>query len=154
MIWTLPYELEYRIVRPDSNVRWIRERAFPIRDTEGLVNRIAHVTEDVTERQQREMLLRQSQKMEAVGRLAGGVAHDFNNLLSVIFGHSALLAASFPTRERVRDSVAEINRAAEQAAALTQQLLAFGRRQLLEPRMLDLSSVLVESQQPIAAGDR
>ena len=142
----LPYELEYRIVRPDSNVRWIRERAFPIRDTEGLVNRIAHVTEDVTERHQREMLLRQSQKMEAVGRLAGGVAHDFNNLLSVIFGHSALLAASFPTRERVRDSVAEINRAAEQAAALTQQLLAFGRRQLLEPRILDLSSVLVESQ--------
>ncbi len=141
-----PYELEYRIVRPDSNVRWIRERAFPIRDAEGLVNRIAHVTEDVTEKRQREMLLRQSQKMEAVGRLAGGVAHDFNNLLSVIFGHSALLAASAPSRERVRDSVAEINRAAEKAAALTQQLLAFGRRQLLEPRVLDLNSVLAESR--------
>ncbi len=141
-----PYELEYRIVRPDSNVRWIRERAFPIRDAEGLVNRIAHVTEDVTEKRQREMLLRQSQKMEAVGRLAGGVAHDFNNQLSVIFGHSALLAASAPSRERVRDSVAEINRAAEKAAALTQQLLAFGRRQLLEPRVLDLSSVLAESR--------
>jgi two-component system cell cycle sensor histidine kinase/response regulator CckA len=141
-----PYELEYRIVRPDSNVRWIRERAFPIRDAEGRVNRVAHVSEDVTERRQREMLLRQSQKMEAVGRLAGGVAHDFNNLLSVIFGHSALLAASAPSRERVRDSVAEINRAAEQAAALTQQLLAFGRRQLLEPRVLDLGSVLAESR--------
>ena len=117
-----------------------------MRDAEGLVNRIAHVTEDVTEKRQCEMLLRQSQKMEAVGRLAGGVAHDFNNLLSVIFGHSALLAASAPSRERVRDSVAEINRAAEKAAALTQQLLAFGRRQLLEPKVLDLSSVLAESR--------
>jgi len=140
------YELEYRIVRPDSSVRWIRERAFPVRDAAGLVIRIARIAEDVTEKRQWEMQLRQSQKMEAVGRLAGGVAHDFNNLLSVIFGHSALLAAAAPSQKRLRDSVAEINRAAERAAALTQQLLAFGRRQVVEPKVLDLGSVLAESR--------
>jgi len=142
----VPYELEYRIVRPDSSVRWIRERAFPVCDAAGLLIRVARVAEDVTGKRDAEVLLRQAQKMEAVGRLAGGVAHDLNNLLSVIFGHSALLAASAPSPERLRDSVSEINRAAERAAALTQQLLAFGRRQVVEPRVLDLGSVLAESE--------
>jgi PAS domain S-box-containing protein len=142
----VPYELEYRIVRPDCSVRWIRDRSFPVRDDAGQMIRIAGMAEDVTEKRQREMQLRQSQKMQAIGRLAGGVAHDFNNLLSVIFGHSALLAASFPSQERLRDSVAEINRAAERGAALTQQLLAFGRRQVVEPKVLDLGLVLAESR--------
>jgi two-component system cell cycle sensor histidine kinase/response regulator CckA len=143
---SVPYELEYRIVRPDSTERWIRERAFPVRDPAGLVIRVARVAEDVTRKRESEMQLRQAQKMQAVGQLAGGVAHDFNNLLSIIFGHSALLAASAPSEERLRNSVAEINRAAERAAALTQQLLAFGRRQVIEPRVLDIGSVLAESQ--------
>jgi len=142
---SLPYELEYRIVRPDRSVRWIRDRAFPVRNAAGLLIRIAGVAEDVTEKRQWEIQLRQSQKMQAIGRLAGGVAHDFNNLLSVIFGHSALLTASSPSQERLRDSVAEINRAAERAAALTRQLLAFGRRQVIEPKVLDLGSVLAEA---------
>ena len=142
---SLPYELEYRVVRPDRSVRWIRDRAFPVRDTAGLLIRIVGVAEDVTEKRQWEIQLRQSQKMQAIGRLAGGVAHDFNNLLSVIFGHSALLTASSPSQERLRDSVAEINRAAERAAALTRQLLAFGRRQVIEPKVLDLGSVLAEA---------
>jgi two-component system cell cycle sensor histidine kinase/response regulator CckA len=151
-----PYELEYRIVRPDSSIRWIRERAFPVYDGDGLVIRTARVAEDVTGRRESEMLLRQAQKMEAVGRLAGGVAHDFNNLLSVIFGHSALLAASAPSPERLENSVAEINRAAERAAALTQQLLAFGRRQVVEPRAVDLGAFLAESQDHLRrlAGER
>jgi two-component system, cell cycle sensor histidine kinase and response regulator CckA len=143
---SVPYELEYRIVRPDFTERWIRERAFPVRDPAGLVIRVARVAEDVTRKRESEMQLRQAQKMQAVGQLAGGVAHDFNNLLSVIFGHSALLTASAPSEERLRNSVAEINRAAERAAALTQQLLAFGRRQVIEPRVLDIGSVLAESQ--------
>jgi len=143
---SLPYELEYRIVRPDRSVRWIRDRAFPVRNAAGLLIRIAGVAEDVTEKRQWEIQLRQSQKMQAIGRLAGGVAHDFNNLLSVIFGHSALLTASSPSQERLRDSVAEINRAAERAAALTRQLLAFGRRQVVEPKVLDLGSVLAEAR--------
>ena len=142
----VPYEVEYRIVRPDDAVRWIRDRAFPVRDAAGLVIRIAGVAEDVTENRQWEMQLRESQKMQAVGRLAGGLAHDFNNLLSVIFGHCALLEASYPSPERLRDSVTEINRAAERAAALTRQLLAFGRRQVIEPKVLDLGSVLTEAR--------
>jgi two-component system, cell cycle sensor histidine kinase and response regulator CckA len=141
-----PYELEYRIVRPDSSIRWIRERAFPVCNAAGVVVQTARVAEDVTGKRASEMQLRQTQKMEAVGRLAGGVAHDFNNLLSVIFGHSALLAGSAPTPDRLQNSVAEINRAAERAAALTQQLLAFGRRQVVEPRVLDLGSLLAESR--------
>jgi signal transduction histidine kinase len=85
------------------------------------------VAEDVTEKRQLETQLRQSQKMQAIGQLAGGVAHDFNNPLSVIFGHGALLAAAFPLGERLRDSVVDINLAAERAAALTRQLLTFSR---------------------------
>jgi PAS domain S-box-containing protein len=143
---SVPYELEYRIVRPDSSVRWIRDRGFPVRDSAGVMIRIARVAEDVTEKREWEMKVRQSQKMQAVGRLAGGIAHDFNNLLSIIFGHSALLAVASPSPQRLRDSVAEINRAAERAAALIQQLLAFGRRQVIEPKLLDLSALLTESQ--------
>ncbi len=143
---TGPYELEYRIVRPDSSIRWIRNRAFPIRKGAGPATRVVTMAEDVTEKREWEMQLRQSQKMQAIGRLAGGVAHDFNNLLAVIFGHSALLAASEPSPERLRDSLVEINRAAERGAALTRQLLAFGRRQMVEPKVLDLGSVLAESR--------
>jgi two-component system cell cycle sensor histidine kinase/response regulator CckA len=141
-----PYELEYRIVRPDRSVRWIRDRAFPVRDAAGLVIRTAGVAEDVTEKRQLETQLRQSQKMQAIGQLAGGVAHDFNNLLSVIFGHGALLAAAMPLHERMRDSVVEINLAAERAAALTRQLLTFSRRQVFEPRVLHLEGVVEESR--------
>jgi two-component system, cell cycle sensor histidine kinase and response regulator CckA len=142
----LPYELEYRIIRPDFSVRWIRNRAFPVRGATGQVIRIAGLAEDVTEKRQLEIQMRQSQKMQAITRLAGGMAHDFNNLLSVIFGHSALLAAGSPSQERLRDSVAEINRAAERAAALTGQLLALGGQQSVEPKVLDLGSVLSESR--------
>jgi two-component system, cell cycle sensor histidine kinase and response regulator CckA len=141
-----PYELEYRVVRPDGIVRWVRDRGFPVRDEAGRVIRIAGIAEDVTQRRQLEMQLRHAQKMEAIGRLAGGVAHDFNNLLSVIYGHSELLAATPPSPERLRESLAEIRRATERGAALTQQLLAFGRRQVVEPEVLDLNAVVTESR--------
>jgi two-component system cell cycle sensor histidine kinase/response regulator CckA len=141
-----PYELEYRIVRPDGVVRRIRDRGFPVRDAADRVIRVAGIAEDVTQRRQLEMQLRHAQKMEAIGRLAGGVAHDFNNLLSVIYGHSQLLAATSPSPERLRESLAEISRAAERGAALTQQLLAFGRRQVVEPKVLDLNAVVTEAR--------
>jgi signal transduction histidine kinase/ActR/RegA family two-component response regulator len=89
--------------------------------------------------------LRQAQKMEAVGRLAGGVAHDFNNILTAIIGYSELALRQLPRDQPWRVHVEEIKRAGERAAVLTRQLLAFSRRQMLEPQLLDLNSVVVES---------
>ncbi len=139
-------ELEYRIVRPDSTVRWIRDRAFPVHDATGRVIRMAGVAEDVTERRRLEMQLRQAQKMEAIGQLAAGVAHDFNNLLSVISGHSELLAMLSPSEDRWRDSIAEIRRATELGSAAIRQLLAFSCQQILEPKVLDLNAVVAEAE--------
>jgi PAS domain S-box-containing protein len=100
------------------------------------------IAEDITERRQLEDQLRHSQKMEAVGRLAGGIAHDFNNLLTVIKGYSDLMLSEVRPGERMRNEVEEIRKAADRAAALTRQLLAFSRRQVLEPRVLDLNAVV------------
>ncbi len=97
---------------------------------------------DVTERKRLEEELRQAQKMEAVGRLAGGIAHDFNNLLTVIAGRALLLSARVKADERARRDIELIQRTAERAATLTQQLLAFSRKQVLQPKVLDLNGVV------------
>ena len=96
---------------------------------------------DVTERRRLEERLAQAEKMEAIGRLAGGVAHDFNNLLTVISGYAEILLAR-AGGDRARDQIGEIAHAAEQASALTRQLLAFSRRQVLHPRVLDLNEIV------------
>ncbi len=97
---------------------------------------------DVTERKRLEQMLSQAQKMEAVGRLAGGIAHDFNNLLTAILGYSNLLLARPEVTSSVRSNLEEIRRGAERAASLTQQLLAFSRKQILQPRLLSLARVV------------
>jgi two-component system, cell cycle sensor histidine kinase and response regulator CckA len=104
------------------------------------------VAHDVTERKRLEAQLLQSQKLEAIGQLAAGVAHDFNNLLNVITGYSHLLLRGLPADGPEAGRVEQISRAADRGAALTRQLLAFSRRQVLEPRIVDLNGVLAEVQ--------
>jgi two-component system cell cycle sensor histidine kinase/response regulator CckA len=140
------YDEEYRIVRPDGTVRWIHDKAFPVRDPDGRVVRVAGVAEDVTARRELEAQFRQSQKMEAVGRLAGGVAHDFNNLLSVVLSYAELALAGLGADDPLRDDLFEIKQAGERAAGLTRQLLAFSRQQVLAPRVLDLAEVVAGAE--------
>jgi len=101
---------------------------------------------DITERRTLEEQLRQSQKMEAVGRLAGGIAHDFNNLLMVIAGHGELLQDKLPKENPLRRHADEVRQTADRATTLTRQLLAFSRRQVLQPRVLDLNQVVEEME--------
>jgi signal transduction histidine kinase/CheY-like chemotaxis protein len=101
---------------------------------------------DVTERHKLEEQLRQAHKMEAIGRLAGGVAHDFNNLLTVINGRSELLLERLPLNDPVRAEIEEINQAGDRAADLTRQLVAFSRRQMLRPRLVSLNQVVTEME--------
>ena len=136
------YDEAYRIVRPDGAVRWIHDRAFPIRDAQGNVYRIAGVAEDITERRQIEERLRQSQKMEAIGQLAGGVAHDFNNILAAIMMEVELAATVRNLPQEAREGLQVIGTASEKAATLTRQLLLFSRRQVMQPRRLDINGVV------------
>ncbi|MBI5394012.1 MAG: PAS domain S-box protein [Verrucomicrobia bacterium] len=116
----------------------------PVRDPAGqIVNYIA-LKLDVTHQGELEAQLRQAQKMEAVGRLAGGVAHDFNNLLTIILGHSELILRHMPPSDPTHERIEEVKRAGERAAELTRQLLAFSRKQVLQPRVLDLNTVVAD----------
>ncbi len=108
------------------------------------------ITRDVTEQIRLEEQLRNAQQLEAIGRLAGGVAHDFNNILSIIMGHGELLLATTGGDERARNGLEQIRRAASRAASLTQQLLAFSRKQVLQPKVLDLNEAVADVQKMLA----
>jgi PAS domain S-box-containing protein len=136
------YDASYRIVRPDGTIRWIHDRAYVVRDEHGRALRIVGTASDVTDRHLLEEQLRQSQKMEAIGQLAGGVAHDFNNILTVIHGYGSLLLAAHPDGGDEQDAAREIVGACEKAANLTRQLLAFSRRQVMQPRRVNLNDVV------------
>jgi PAS domain S-box len=144
---TTGFEVEYRIQRPDGSVRWIWDRGFPVLGADGDVYRVAGLAEDITERKKLEEQLLQSQKMEAIGQLAGGVAHDFNNLLTAIIGYSDLVLRKLPPDDPIAKHVEQIRRSGERAAGLTRQLLAFSRKQILQPRILDLNSVVREIEE-------
>ncbi len=118
----------------------------PLRDAAGEVQGAICMALDVTDRKQLEEQFRQAQKMEAVGRLAGGIAHDFNNLLMVIQGYADLLADRLPVGESLHRNAEQIQTAAQRAAALTQQLLAFSRKQILAPKVLNVHSVVADME--------
>jgi PAS domain S-box-containing protein len=115
---------------------------FPIRDAHNRTTNFVGIKRDVTQQHQMAEQLRHAQKMEAVGRLAGGVAHDFNNLLGVILGYADLTLDRLSSEDPLRGKITEIRKAGERAAALTRQLLAFSRRQVLQPEPLNLNTVL------------
>ncbi|MCC6386970.1 MAG: PAS domain S-box protein [Dehalococcoidia bacterium] len=140
------YDQEYRIVRADGEIRWIRDRAFPVTGRNGEVVRVAGVAEDVTDRRSLEEQVRQTQKMESVGELAGGVAHDFNNWLTVIQSYSDLLLEELPPDGEVREYVQEIQAASERAASLTRQLLAFSRREIIERRVVEVNAIVLDTE--------
>ena len=126
----------------DGHLWWNAATISPIRDAEGRVTHFLAIQQDITEQRRLEDQFRQAQKMEAVGRLAGGVAHDFNNLLTVISSYSELLLQDLSAQDPRREDLEEIRKAAGGAATLTRQLLAFSRRQVLEPTVLNLNVVV------------
>jgi two-component system cell cycle sensor histidine kinase/response regulator CckA len=145
-----PFETEFTLESKQGPVvnNW---RLLPERDAQGMVRSVLSLMRDITERKRAEAekeklqaQLQQAMKMEAVGRLAGGVAHDFNNLLTVITGYSELLLQKIAQESPMHGEVEEIQRAAERAATLTRQLLAFSRKQIIEPKVLDLNHLMAD----------
>jgi PAS domain S-box-containing protein len=135
------YEMEYRIVRPDGEVRWIYDRAFPIRDEAGQVVLMAGVSDDVTERKNTEQAMLQVQKLESLGLLAGGIAHDFNNLLVGMLGFADLAGRHVPSSSPASGFLAQIRKAASSASDLCNQLLAYAGKASFVVGPVDLNSV-------------
>jgi PAS domain S-box-containing protein len=137
-------ELHFRVIRRDGSVRWWAGRARILTGDSGKPARAIGFVADVTDRKHLEDHMRHALKLEAVGRLAGGIAHDFNNLLTVITGYAETLVAGLDAGDPRLADVLEIRRAADRAAHLTQQLLAFSRKQVLRPEVIDAREIVRE----------
>jgi len=137
------YQIEKRYIHKRGHLITVMLSVSLVRDEQGHPRYFISQIEDVTERKRLEAQLFQSQKMETVGRLAGGVAHEFNSLLTIILGYSDFLRADLPAGSPLSESVEEISRAAGRAAALTRQLLAYGRKQILQHSTFDLNQAIV-----------
>jgi PAS domain S-box-containing protein len=138
------FSLLHRTVRPDGTVRWLSVTGRILLGEQGTPARSVGISLDVTERRALEAQYQQAQKMEAIGRLAGGVAHDFNNLLTVILGFCGLLRSDLDASDPRQADLAEIQKAGLRGSNLTRQLLAFSRKQVIEPATLDLNTVVAE----------
>jgi len=146
---TPSYEQEYRVFTASGEVRWVHDFTVVIRDAAGAVTHYDGYLSDITERKKAEEdrarledQLRQSQKIESIGRLAGGVAHDFNNLLTAITGNISLALMDVPAGDALAETLKDAMKAAESAAALTRQLLAFSRKQIVEPRVVGVNDLV------------
>jgi two-component system cell cycle sensor histidine kinase/response regulator CckA len=137
-----PLQYDHRIIHRDGTVRIMRCRGEVVRDEHGNPIQMVGVNQDITESRQLENQLYQAQKMEAIGRLAGGIAHDFNNMVMGIMGFADLLLANLEPHSAHRQHVEQIRIAGEQARLLTARLLAFSRRQVLQPKVLDLNELI------------
>ncbi len=143
--------VEYRMRHKDGSWVLLESAASVIRDGNGQVAKLVIVNRDITERKQLEQQLQIAQKVEAIGRLSGGIAHDFNNILGVIIGYTEALQKRMRPEDAFREAIDEIQHAAKRAASLTQQLLAFGRKQVLEPKILDLNAVVREMKKMLGS---
>ncbi|HEU5162140.1 MAG TPA: ATP-binding protein, partial [Thermoanaerobaculia bacterium] len=139
-------DIEYRIVRPDGDIRWVHLRAFKARDGRGEVVSLLGLVADITERRKLSARLFQARKLETVARLAGGVAHEFNSILTAIIGQSEFLLAELPAESTGAARAAAIRSSADRAATLTAQLLAYGRKQALEPVTFDLNRAVASME--------
>jgi PAS domain S-box-containing protein len=154
------FDVEHRIIRRDGAVRWVRTRSQTFfDDTPGArrplrtVGAVLDITESRRGEEERASLqaqLHQAQKMESIGRLAGGVAHDFNNMLAVILGYAELIKRRLPADSRVAEDAAEIANAATRARDVTRQLLAFSRKQIIDPRPVDVNELVRETHKALA----
>ena len=133
----LDHDFEYRMIARDGRVVWIRDIVTVDRSVEGRTQ-LRGIMIDVTERREMEDTLQHARKMEALGRLAGGIAHDFNNLLTIISSYGELLANDAAAGSKHADDIAEIRRAAQRGAQLTQRLLAFSRKDMVQPERVQL----------------
>ena len=148
-----PYSQEFKLFRPDGEICWAHTVGRAVRDENGSIIRLMGSVQDITSRKLAEIektklqeQLTQAQKMESIGRLAGGVAHDFNNLLTAIQGFSELLQSSLSPGDPLKKDVEEIQKAADSASSLTSQLLTFSRKQVAAPKILDLNSKISSSE--------
>ena len=134
--------IAFRVVWSDGSIHYLEANGRGFHDELGQLSRMIGTTRDISEQRLLEEQFRQAQKMEAVGRLAGGIAHDFNNMLNTILGYAEMILSQSSTEDPIYARIEKIRKAGEQAAVLSQQLLAFGRRQLLRPRVLNVADTL------------
>jgi len=144
------FDAEFRVVAPDGAVRTLKADSIVVRDGQGRALRMIGLNRDITRQRSLEAQLLQAQKMEAVGRLAGGVAHDFNNNLTVILGYAELSRLVAVNGETFHEYLEQIIRAAEHSRDITQQLLAFSRNEIIAPRQVDLNQLIRQTEKTLA----